>query len=113
MYTEDCVPVDWIIKNYDPSYKVIIVGDAAMSPYELLQKRYDWFSRSEQESGMYYLQRLKAHFPYIVWLNPEKTPEYSDYWTQTHFRLAQEFKMFELTVDGLENSMKALMAKKL
>ncbi len=113
MYTEDRVEVDWIIKNFDSSYKVIIVGDAAMSPYELLQKRYDWFSRNEQEPGIYFLRRLKDHFPYIVWLNPEKTPEYSDYWTQTHYLLAQEFKMFELTVDGLESSMKALMAKKL
>ena len=112
MYTEDRVPVDWIIKNYDSSYKVIIVGDAAMSPYELFQKRYDWYTRSEQMPGLYFLQRLKDNYPYIVWLNPERTPSYSDYWTQTHFRLAQEFKMFELTVDGLESSMKSLMARR-
>lgn len=112
MYTEDRVPVDWLIKNYDSEYKIIIVGDAAMSPYELFQKRFDWYSRSEQLPGMHFLQRLKEHYPYIVWLNPEKTPSYSDYWTQTHFRLAQEFRMYELTVDGLEASMKALTARR-
>ncbi|NIR97708.1 MAG: VWA domain-containing protein, partial [Gammaproteobacteria bacterium] len=50
-------------------YRVIIVGDAAMSPYELLQVggSVDHFN---DEPGVLWLQRLKETFPHTVWLNP-------------------------------------------
>lgn len=103
------VEFEWILNNYDSSYKVIIVGDAQMNPYELMQQRYDWFTHHELPSGIEYLNALKSHFTHVIWLNPEKTPSINDYWTRTHYFLAQEFKMYQLTVDGLESGMKQLM----
>lgn len=111
MHYEDRIPLEWLIKNYDNSYKVIIVGDAAMSPYELVEKRYDWYSRETKKPGLHYLQLLKKNYPNIIWLNPEKTPTKSDFWTQTHYFLSKEFDMYELSVSGLEKGMKKLMAK--
>jgi len=111
MFPDDEVELDWVLKNYDRSYKTIIVGDAQMNPYELFQLRYDWKTRKTLESGMTYLQEIKKSFTNIVWLNPEKTPKHKDYWTQTHYDIAKEFKMYHLTVDGLEKSMKQLMSR--
>ena len=106
------VPLDWILQNYDSSYKVILVGDAAMHPYELMEKRYSWSTREYGPSGMECLQRLQKRYPYLVWLNPNPMPEKPDYWSQTHWKLGNMLPMYHLTAEGLEQSMKRLMAKR-
>lgn len=53
------VPTEWVLQNFDSSYKVIIVGDAAMNPYELTEQRFDWATRSYGPSGMEWLERLR------------------------------------------------------
>lgn len=111
MRWESVVRSEWVLKNYDESYKVIIVGDAAMSPGELTAPRYSWTSRAYGISGLAWLELFKKRFPYIVWLNPVATPTRPDFWTQTHFQLAQMFKMFTLSAEGLELSMKELMRR--
>ncbi len=108
----DSVPTDWVLQNFDESYKVIIVGDAAMNPYELFEKQYSWRRGDYSPAGLEWLNRLKAHFPYIVWFNPEPMPERKDFWTQTHMFLGTMFHMYDLTAEGLESGMKRLMAKK-
>ena len=47
----------------------------------------------------------------MVWLNPSERPVWGDYWTQTYDAIARVFPMFPLTVEGLEEAMKKLLAR--
>ena len=109
---DSMVPTEWLLQNYDASYKVIIVGDGAMSPYELREPRYDWEKRTYGDSGLAWLERLRRHYPYLIWLNPEPMPARPDYWSQTHWQLAQIFHMYDLSAEGLEQGMKRLMVRR-
>ena len=109
---DSAVTTEWLLQNFDSSYKVIIVGDAAMNPYELQEKRYDWHTRSYGPSGMEWMERLRKQYPYLIWLNPEPLPVRLDFWSQTHLHLAKVFQMYELTADGLEAGMKRLMVRR-
>ena len=103
---------EWLLQNFDASYKVIIVGDAAMNPYELREKQFDWRTQRYGASGLEWLELLKKHFPYLIWMNPEPTPTQPGFWGQTHYQLSQMFPMFQLTAEGLETGMKRLMARR-
>lgn len=110
-YQEE-VPTEWVLQNFDGGYKVLIVGDAAMSPYELRERHYDWGKRAYGPSGLEWLERMKRQYPYLVWLNPEPMPERPDYWGQTHWQLGHMFPMYALTAEGLETAMKRLRGRK-
>ena len=109
---DEAVETEWLLKNFDSSYKVIIVGDAAMSPYELREKQYQWGRGTYGPSGLEWLERLRRHFPYLIWLNPEPMPSRPDYWSQTHWQLGQIFPMYQLTADGLEAGLHRLMVRR-
>ena len=109
---DSVVPTEWLLQNYDASYKVIIVGDGAMSPYELRELRYDGEKRTYGDSGLAWLERLRRHYPYLIWLNPEPMPARPDYWSQTHWQLAQIFHLYDLSAEGLEQGMKRLMVRR-
>ena len=108
----DRVPTEWVLQNFDSSYKVIIVGDAAMNPYELREKQYNWGQGTYGPSGLEWLDRLRRQYPYLIWLNPEPMPSRPDYWSQTHWQLGHMFHMFDLSADGLEAGMKRLMVRR-
>lgn len=109
---DDSVPTEWLLQNYDSSYKVILVGDAAMSPYELREQRYSWSQKVYTPSGLEWLSKLKQHYPHLIWLNPEPLPKFRDYWSQTHLELASIFDMYDLSAEGLETGMKRLMVNR-
>ena len=104
---EGRMPTWELLHKYNRDYRVIIVGDASMSPYELLQAggSVDHFN---PEPGLTWLQRIRESFPHSVWLNPE--PE-SD-WAFTHsigiVRQAFPGSMFPLTLDGLTAAIQQL-----
>jgi hypothetical protein len=106
------VETEWVLQNYDSSYKVIIVGDAAMNPYELREKQFHWGLGTYGPSGLDWLERFRKQFPYLIWLNPEPMPKQPTYWTQTHIQLAQLFEMYDLSAEGLEAGMKRLMVRR-
>ena len=83
-----------------------------MSPYELTEPQYNWSSGKYGTSGIKTLKKLKQHFPYLVWLNPEPMPKYMGFWSQTHLEIAELIKMYDLSADGISSAMKALMVKK-
>ena len=112
MWYQDSVPTEWVLQQYDASYKVIIVGDAAMNPYELREKRYNWGQGTYGPSGLEWLDMFRRQYPHLVWLNPEPMPARPDYWGQTHYQLGQILPMFQLTAQGLETGMKRLMVRK-
>ena len=106
------VTTEWVLQNFDSSYKGIIVGDAAMSPYDLREPHYNWGTRSYGPSGMEWLERFRKQYPYLIWLNPEPMPKESNYWTQTNYQQGQIFNMYQLSAEGLEQGMKRLMVRR-
>ena len=112
LWQDGQTPTEWLLQNFDASYKVILVGDAAMNPYELREKQYDWRTQRYGPSGLDWLELFKKHFPYLIWLNPEPLPAFQDFWTLTHLQLAKLFPMFDLSAEGLEQGMKRLMVKR-
>jgi len=106
------VNTEWVLQNFDSSYKVIIVGDAAMSPYELREKQFQWGRGTYAPSGLEWLERFRKQYPYLIWLNPEPMPSRPDYWSQTHYQLGQIFEMYDLSAEGLEKGMKRLMVRR-
>ena len=95
-----------ILRECGPNYKLIMVGDALMAPYELVA-RGGAMSPPDQTlvSGFEFLQQLTSHFDQSVWLNPE--PE-SRWRGSTIEDVASLFEMFPLTLDGLAAAMQRL-----
>lgn len=60
---------------------------------------------------MDWLRLLKGRFRNTIWLNPSHRPDWGAYWSQTYDVIAQEFPMYLLTVDGLEEGMKKLLTR--
>ncbi len=99
-----------MLRTFNADYRVIFVGDATMSPYEIVQPGGS-VGHWNEEAGSAWMQRIAAHFPYLVWLNPE--PEERWDWTPS-IRLTQELvggRMFPLTLDGLDRATAALRRK--
>jgi hypothetical protein len=98
-----------ILRTYPPDYRVIFVGDASMSPYEIMQPGGS-IEHWNDEAGAVWMQRITQRFGRHVWLNPE--PE--SHWDYTAsigiVRQLMEDRMFPLTIDGLDRAIKALKA---
>ncbi len=96
-----------IIRKYNKDYKLIFVGDATMSPYEILQPGGSVEYHNE-EAGLEWLGRLTQAFPKFVWINPE--PQGIWQYRQSIGIIAQLMsqRMFPLTLRGLEEAMRLL-----
>lgn len=104
---KDTVSTFDLIHTYGADYKLIFVGDASMSPYEIVYPGGS-VEHMNEEAGEVWLKRLTSHFRHAVWLNPAP----ADRWAYTQsIALLQERmdgRMFALTVDGLTQAMQAL-----
>ncbi|MBR0171426.1 MAG: VWA containing CoxE family protein [Lachnospiraceae bacterium] len=100
------IPTEQVLNTLDREYKLIIVGDAEMAPYELMSEHY--YSCGGR-SGMQWFRLVRDHFKNCVWLNPSKG---TDYWyvSETYSILREEFDMYYLTVENLVKAMKKLIA---
>lgn len=96
-----------LINKYNKDYKLIYVGDAAMSPIEIMYQGGS-VEHWNEEPGMLWLQRMKDHFPYMAWINPN--PEYAwNYYQSTELlRKYMDYRMFPMTLDGIQQAMKSL-----
>lgn len=96
-----------VLRKYTPDTKVIFVGDATMSPYEILQAggAVDYHN---DETGAEWLQRFSKTFPNHIWLNPE--PENIWEYRQSIAIIRQQMnnRMYPLTIEGLERGMRTL-----
>ena len=101
------IPTSQVMHTYSSVHKIVFVGDATMSPYEIMAVGGS-VEHWNEEAGATWMARFLATYPYAVWLNPQ--PE--DYWGHIpSIGMAKELlseRMFPLTVDGLERAMKAL-----
>lgn len=94
-----------LIAQCGSHYKLIMVGDALMAPYELLAPTASRAGESHAQSGLEWFQLLADHFTDAVWLNPEVGSRWSG---TTIAEVAEVFPMFPLTVDGLAEAMAQL-----
>ena len=96
-----------ILHKYGPDWKVIFVGDAAMSPYELVQAGGS-VEYANEEAGALWLKRIADHFRRVIWWNPEP-PRSWEYTRSTQIVLqAIGPKMYPLTLDGIARGIDAL-----
>ena len=97
-----------ILHKYPSDYRVVIVGDAAMSPYEVTMKGGS-VEHWNEESGAIWLKRLCEVYDHVVWINPTQ----KEYWkysqsTQLIGQIIGEHRMFPMTLTGIEEAMKEL-----
>ncbi|HEX4883319.1 MAG TPA: VWA domain-containing protein [Casimicrobiaceae bacterium] len=96
-----------LIRTYGPDWRVIVVGDAAMSPYELAEAGGS-VEYANDEPGLAWLGRIFAHFRGVIWLNPEP-PRGWEYTRSTQMILrVLGPRMFPLTPNGLLQGIEVL-----
>ena len=99
-----------LFRMFDSTYRVIIVGDAAMAPSELLEVNgaIDYWYYNDTP-GIVWLRKIKEHFKHAVWLNPMPRRVWDYNYT---VRIIKEiFPMFELTLSGIDDAVKVLLGR--
>ena len=100
-------PTMELLHTYDQGWKLILVGDATMAPYEITDAGGS-VEHWNAEPGATWLARLTMTYPKAVWLNP--VPE--RYWQHTDsialIRKQMEGRMYPLTLDGIDAAMRRL-----
>jgi uncharacterized protein with von Willebrand factor type A (vWA) domain len=104
---DETIPTWDVLRTYPADYRLIFVGDAAMSPYEIIQPGGS-VEHWNEEAGEVWLRRLVERFPKSAWLNPVAEA----HWGFTHStRMVRQIlgeRMFPLTLDGIERAIRAL-----
>jgi uncharacterized protein with von Willebrand factor type A (vWA) domain len=101
------IPTQEVMRTYGHDYKLIFVGDATMSPYEIVQPGGS-VEHWNEEAGAIWMQRLTRTWPHHVWLNPEPRERWEYTPSVQLTRELVEERMFPLTLGGLDEAIKAL-----
>ena len=96
-----------LIRKYNRDYKLIFVGDATMSPYEILQPGGS-VEYNNEEAGAEWMQRLTHAFPKYAWINPEPQGVWQYRQSIALVQQLVQQRMFPLTLPGLEGAMRLL-----
>ena len=99
-----------IIRKYNRDYKLIFVGDATMSPYEILQPGGS-VEYNNDEAGAVWIQRFLEHFKSSVWLNPEPQGVWQYRQSISVIQQIMGNRMHPLTIQGLESAIRYLSKK--
>jgi uncharacterized protein with von Willebrand factor type A (vWA) domain len=96
-----------ILHKYSSDYRVVFIGDASMSPYEIMQPGGS-VEHWNEEAGEAWMRRVRETYDKVLWLNP--TPESDWHWTSSigHVQKLMENHMYPLTLKGLEDGMRYL-----
>ena len=96
-----------IIRKYNKDYKLIFIGDATMSPYEIVQPGGS-VEYNNEEAGAEWLQRLLHAFPKFAWINPEPQGVWEYRQSIAMIQQIVSNRMYPLTLKGLEEAMRML-----
>jgi uncharacterized protein len=96
-----------IIRKYNSDYRLIFVGDATMSPYEILQAGGS-VEYNNEEPGAIWLRRLIERYPKYAWLNPEPEGVWEYRQSVSVIKQLMSNKMYPITLQGLEKAMRDL-----
>jgi uncharacterized protein with von Willebrand factor type A (vWA) domain len=96
-----------VLRKYPSDTRVLFVGDATMSPYEVLAPGGS-VEYNNEEAGAAWLARFTNAFPKFAWLNPE--PEHLWEYRQSIavIRQIMNMRMFPITLEGLDRAMRLL-----
>jgi uncharacterized protein with von Willebrand factor type A (vWA) domain len=100
-------PPPRLMRTYGPDYRLVLVGDATMSPYEILQPGGS-IEHWNEEPGAAWMRRLLASYPRHAWLNPEPRERWEFTPSVRITRELVEDRMFPLTLAGLDSAMRSL-----
>jgi uncharacterized protein with von Willebrand factor type A (vWA) domain len=105
---DERIPTLDVIRTYPSDYRVVFVGDASMSPYEITHPGGS-VEHWNEEAGQVWMRRILDHFPKAVWLNP--VPEAHWRYTQSITLMRQLFgeRMHPLTLEGIDHAMRELV----
>jgi uncharacterized protein len=97
-----------LMHKFPHDYKVVFIGDASMSPYEISQPGGS-VEHWNEEAGSVWMGRLLDVYPHAIWLNP--VPEQHWHYSQSVSMMKQlmENRMYPLTIDGLDRAMRELV----
>ncbi|MEZ5741724.1 MAG: VWA domain-containing protein [Burkholderiaceae bacterium] len=97
-----------LIRKFNNDYRLIFVGDATMSPYEILQPGGS-VEYNNEEAGAIWLRRLVEKFPKYAWLNPEPEGVWEYRQSISVIRQIMSERMYPVTIAGLEKAMRQLV----
>ena len=97
-----------LLNKFNKDHKVIIVGDAAMSPYEIFLNGGS-VEHYNEEAGIVWLNRLKDHFDNMVWINPNPQEMWHYYQSTNSIIEFMEDNMFPMTLEGIRSAMNELL----
>ena len=97
-----------VLRTYPQDYKVIFVGDATMSPYEIVYPGGSVENWNE-EAGADWMRRVLATYPRAIWLNPQPKDVWDYYESIRVINELMENRMFPMTIEGLENGIRELI----
>ncbi len=100
-------PTQDILRKYNKDYKLIFIGDATMSPYEILQPGGS-VEYNNEEAGSEWIGRLTQAFPKFAWINPEPQGVWQYRQSISIMQQLMSQRMYPLTVKGLEEAMRLL-----
>ncbi len=96
-----------VLRKYNPDWRLIFVGDATMSPYEIMQPGGS-VEYHNAEPGAVWLQRLVSTYPHFVWLNPEPEGLWQYRQSIAMIQDIMQKRMYPVTVAGIEQAMRLL-----
>jgi uncharacterized protein len=96
-----------LIRKFNNDYRLIFIGDATMSPYEVLQPGGS-VEYNNEEAGAVWLQRLVERFPKFAWLNPEPEGVWDYRQSVSVIKQIMNQRMYPVTLQGLEKAMRDL-----
>jgi uncharacterized protein with von Willebrand factor type A (vWA) domain len=96
-----------VMRTYGTDYKLILVGDATMSPYEITQPGGS-LEHWNAEAGSVWLERLMKHYPKFAWINPQPQSRWRNSASIEITRDLLEGRMYPLTLAGLDDAIGAL-----
>jgi hypothetical protein len=107
---EEKTPTESIFNTFNSDYRVVFVGDASMSPYEIISPSGS-VEHYNEEAGQVWLQRMIEQFPYFVWLNPVAKTEWKYTQSIGMIQSIMKNRMFPLTIKGIEEAVGVLKKK--
>jgi hypothetical protein len=105
---DDTTPTPEVLRTYPHDYKVIFVGDAAMSPYEINVPG-GAVEHFNEEAGVVWMERITGSYKAAVWLNPVPERDWDHTQSIGMMRQLMGGRMFPLTLEGLDRAMRELV----
>lgn len=105
------VDSEWVLNNLKQDYKVIVVGDAAMAPYELMSPGgcSDYYTYNA-EPGIVWIDRFRNRYDRMIWLNPTSEQYWEQgYGSETVKIIKNHVPMYHMSVKGLEQGLRELI----